>query len=116
MEHVLPFYCCEMPPLPGTPPRVCVSPISDHPERFQEVRGRAEHKGSTHLVGAEGEDAIQILHELLEGGSLGGDGVPAVFHHHVPGGEGLVWFGQSSAETRNAMPAREHPSTEKVAS
>lgn len=48
---------------------------------MEEVPGM---KGFSHLVGTEGEDAIQILHELLEGGSLGGDGVPAVFHHHVP--------------------------------
>lgn len=38
----------------------------------------------THLVGRHGQAAVQVLHQLLEGGSLGGDGVPAVPHHHVP--------------------------------
>ncbi|TNN40508.1 hypothetical protein EYF80_049328 [Liparis tanakae] len=37
-----------------------------------------------HLVGVEGQDAVQVLDELLEGRPVGGDGVPAVFHHHVP--------------------------------
>lgn len=38
-----------------------------------------------HLIGGQGKDAVQVLHQLFEGGSVGGDGVPTVFHHHVPG-------------------------------
>lgn len=38
----------------------------------------------TNLVGRHGQTAIQILHQLLERGSLRGHGVPAVPHHHVP--------------------------------
>lgn len=44
-----------------------------------------EGQSRTHLVGVEGEDSVQILHQLLESGSMGWDSVPAVFHHHVPG-------------------------------
>lgn len=44
------------------------------------LRGRKP----THLVGRHGQTAIQILHQLFEGGSLRGNGIPAVPHHHVP--------------------------------
>lgn len=44
------------------------------------LRGRKP----AHLVGRHGQTAIQILHQLFEGGSLRGDSIPAVPHHHVP--------------------------------
>lgn len=41
---------------------------------------------STHVGGRHREDAVQVLHQLLEGGPLGGRGVPALPHDHVPAG------------------------------
>lgn len=48
--------------------------------------------GLSYLIGGHGHDPVQVLHQLLEGGALGGHGVPAVAHHHVP-----VWGGGSRA-------------------
>lgn len=40
----------------------------------------------THVSGSHSEHAVQVLHQLLEGGPLRGRGVPALTHDHVPGG------------------------------
>lgn len=40
-----------------------------------------------HLVGHQGQRAVQVLHQLREPGSTGRDGMPAVLHHQVPDGK-----------------------------
>lgn len=68
---------------PGTPER-------DKRQRWaQEGTGQPPRSTSprchlSYLVGGHGHDPVQVLHQLLEGGSLGRDGVPAIPHHHVP--------------------------------
>lgn len=37
----------------------------------------------THVCGGEGEDAVKVLDELLEGGPLGGLVAPTLPHDHV---------------------------------
>lgn len=39
---------------------------------------------ASHLVGCQSENAVQVLNQLFECGPVGGDGMPAVLHHHVP--------------------------------
>lgn len=39
---------------------------------------------TSHLVGGQSENAVQVLDQLFECGPVGGDGMPAVLHHHVP--------------------------------
>lgn len=46
---------------------------------------RAARTGQPHLVGGQGHNAVQVFHQLLEGGSLRGYRMPAIPHHHVPG-------------------------------
>lgn len=43
-----------------------------------------QEEEETDLVGGHGQAAVQVLHQLFEGWSLGGNSVPAVPHHHVP--------------------------------
>lgn len=65
----------------------------------------------SYLVGGHGHDPIQVFHQLLESGSLGGDGVPAIPHHHVPGrAEGRRGLSRSSP-TPPPTGAEQHPGT-----
>lgn len=57
----------------------------EHPMGSAQPRRRGAF---SYLVGGHGHDPVQVLHQLLEGGSLGWDGVPAIPHHHVPAGRG----------------------------
>lgn len=58
----------------------CGSGSAGEPSRSR--AGRAH----THVGGSHSEHAVQVLHQLLEGGPLRGRGVPALTHDHVPGG------------------------------
>lgn len=58
-------------------------PLTSDPQTLSDPLSQPRGQ-PTHLVGRHGQTAVQILHQLLEGGSLGGDGLPAVPHHHVP--------------------------------
>lgn len=40
-------------------------------------------EGEAHLVRDGQQHSVQLLHQLFEGRSLGGNGMPALTHHHV---------------------------------
>lgn len=59
----------------------------------------------THVGGRDGEDAVQVLHQLLERGPLRGHGVPALPHDHVPGGRSGEAPGPLPPPPRSSPPA-----------
>lgn len=49
--------------------------------------GVAVCKCEAHLIRDGQQHSVQLLHKLFEGRPLGGNGMPALTHHHVTTGE-----------------------------
>lgn len=61
-------------PADGRPSMLCAPPPP----------AQGQGQASTHIRGRHSEDTVQVLHQLLEGGPLGGHRVPTLPHDHVP--------------------------------
>lgn len=62
-------------------------------------------RGPTHIGGRHSEDAVQVLHQLLEGGPLRRHSMPALPHDHVPADGGV----RRLSAARHAQPVPVSP-------